>query len=264
MQQQVASAMGKPTAESTLTSKEAESAAFAGQFSKARLLVARAVASAHKEGKSEASNWFLLEEAFREAAVGDVGSAQKTLTKIRPLGDGMFMSSLAAITMANCGDIAGAEKLTAHITENHPLDTLAQKFWLPAAWALIDLQKNDSAQAIQRLEANRLLELAQPGADEPFGNMYPTYVRGLVYLKANQGENAAREFQKIIDHRGLVLNFIIGSLAHVQLARAQMMMGDTEAARKSFQDFLTLWKDADPDIPIYKQAKAEYAKLSKP
>lgn len=107
------------------------------------------------------------------------------------------------------------------------------------------------------------LELAQPGVVEPFGNMYPTYVRGLAYLKASQGENAANEFQKVVDHPGLVLNFIIGALAHLQLARAQVMMGDKDAARKSYQDFLTLWKNADPDIPIYQQAKAEYAKLNK-
>jgi len=205
-----------------------------------------------------------VEEAFREAEVGDVSSARSTLTKIQPLGDGMYMSSLATITMANAGDIAGAEKLAARISENRPLDTLAQKFWLPAAWALIDLHNNDPAQAIQSLEVSRPLELAQPGEWEPFGNMYPTYVRGLAYLKANQGDNAAKEFQNIIDHRGLVLNFIIGALAHLQLARAQVMMGDKDAARNSYQDFLTLWKDADPDIPIYRQAKAEYAKLMKP
>ena len=263
MQQQVASAMGKPTAEPALTSKEAESAAFAGQFSKARLLSAQAASSAEKDGTSETSKRLLLEQAFREAEVGDVGSARSPLTKIQPLGDGMYMNSLAAITMANSGDIAGAEKLAARINENHPLDTLAQKFWLPAAWALIDLHNNDPARAIQRLEVSRPLELAQPGEWEPFGNMYPTYVRGLAYIKANQGDNAAKEFQRIIDRRGLVLNFIIGALAHLQLARAQVMMGDKDAARKSYQDFLTLWKDADPDIPIYRQAKAEYKKLVK-
>ena len=261
MQQQVAWAMGKPTAESVLISKEAESASFAGQFSKARSLAAQAAISAQKEGTSETGNRLLLEQAFREAEVGNASLAQDTLRKIRPLSDGMYMSSLAAITMANSGDIAGAEKLASRIAESHPLDTLAQKFWLPATRALIDLQKNDPTQAIKRLEASDALELAQPGVQEPFGNMYPTYVRGLAYLKANQGENAAKEFQRILDHRGLVLNFIIGALAHLQMARAQVMIGDKDAARKSYQEFLTLWKDADPDIPIYRQAKAEYKKL---
>jgi serine/threonine protein kinase/tetratricopeptide (TPR) repeat protein len=263
MEQQGTLALGKPEFESMLTSKEAESAAIVGQFRKARLLAAQAASSAQKDGISETSNRLLLEQAFREAEVGNVSFARNTLMKIRPLGDGMYMNSLVAIIMANSGDIAGAEKLTARISENHPLNTLAQKFWLPAAWALIDMHKNDPAQAIQKLEVYSRLELAQPGEWEPFGNMYPTYVRGLAYLKANQGGNAAREFQKIIDHRGLVLNFIIGSLAHLQLARAYVMMGDKDAARKSYQDFLTLWKDADPDIPIYRQAKAEYAKLQK-
>ena len=96
---------------------------------------------------------------------------------------------------------------------------------------------------------------------ETFGRLYPVYMRGLCYLQARQAQQAAAEFQKILDHYGVVGNFIIGALAHLQLGRAQAMMGDKEAARKSYQDFLTLWKDADPDIPIYRQAKAEYAKL---
>ena len=261
MRQEVAWAKGKPEFETYLMAKEAETAAYLGRFRRARMLAAQAASSAEKDGISETSKRLLLEQAFRDAEVGDVDSEQNTLAKIRPVGDGVYMSSLAAITMANSGDIMGAERLTARITENHPLGTLAQKFWLPAAWALIDLNKNNPAQAIQRLEVYSPLELAQPGEWEPFGNMYPTYVRGLAYLKANQGDNAAKEFQRIIDHRGLVLNFIIGALAHLQLARAQVMMGDKDAAHKSYQDFLTLWKDADPDIPIYRQAKAEYAKL---
>ncbi len=105
-------------------------------------------------------------------------------------------------------------------------------------------------------------DLGSPGfKQEPFGNLYPVYVRGKAYLQAGQGQQAAAEFQEILDHSGLVSNFIIGALAHLQLGRAQVMMGDKAAARKSYQDFFTLWKDADPDIPIYKQAKLEYAKL---
>jgi len=261
MQQQVAWAMGKPTAESALISKEAETTAFGGQFRKARSLVARAANSAQQEGASETSKRLFLEQAFREAEVGNAGLAQNILRKIRPLTDDVYMSSVAPITMANSGDIASASNLSRRTSDNHPLDTLAQKFWLPATKALIDMHENDPGQAIKKLEVSREVELAQPGVFEPFGNMYPTYVRGLAYLKANQGENAAKEFQKIVDHQGLVGNFIIGALAHLQLARAQAMMGDKEAARKSYQDFLTLWKDADPDIPIYRQAKAEYKKL---
>jgi len=264
MQQQVAGARGKPGFELYLIYKEAETAAFTGQFRRARLLAAQAANLAQKEASSEISNRLMLEQAFREAEVGEVGYAQNTLRRIGPLGEGMYMSSLAAITMANSGDIAGAEKLTAHIAESYPLDTMAQKFWLPAASALIEMHRNAPVQAVHRLEVYSPFELAQPGVQNPFGNMYPTYVRGLAYLKANQGDNAAKEFQKIIDHGGLVLNFIIGALAHLQLARAYAMMGDKDAARKSYQDFLTLWKDADPDIPIYRQAKAEYKKLMAP
>ena len=137
MQQQVASAMGKPLAESDLISKEAESAAFGGRFTEARSLVAQAANSAQKDGTSETSSRLLLEQAFREAEVGNAGFAQNILRKIGPLTDDVYMSSVAAITMANSGDVGGTEKLASRITENHPLDTLAQRFWLPATWALI-------------------------------------------------------------------------------------------------------------------------------
>jgi eukaryotic-like serine/threonine-protein kinase len=261
MRRQVVLAIGKPGFEPVSLSKDSETAAFAGQFEKARLLAERAAILAQKEGTSETSKRLLLEQAFREAAVGNAAFAQNILKKLRPLSDDMYANSVAAITMANSGDIAGASDLARRTSDKHPLDTLAQKFWLPAAWGLIDLRNNQPTEAIKRLEVSSAYELAQPGVWEPFGNMYPTYVRGLAYLKANQGQDAAKEFQKIIDRRGLILNFIIGSLAHLQLARAYAMSGDNDAARKSYQDFLTLWKDADPDIPIYKQAKAEYAKL---
>jgi eukaryotic-like serine/threonine-protein kinase len=126
---------------------------------------------------------------------------------------------------------------------------------LPSIRAAIELQKENPSKSIEILQVTIPYEL---GSD---GYLYPIYVRGLAYLQAGHGQQAAAEFQKMLDHRCIVTNSVEGALAHLQLGRAQVMMGDQAAARKSYQDFLTLWKDADPDIPIYKQAKAEYAKL---
>ena len=138
-----------------------------------------------------------------------------------------------------------------------------QGYWLPTIGAAIEIEKNSGIQAVQILEVATPYELGGSSGGVSFlGNLYPVYVRGLAYLEAGQGQPAAAEFQKVLDHRGIVRNFILGSLAHLQLGRAQAMMGDKAAARRSYQDFLILWKDADPDVPILAAAKAEYAKLN--
>jgi len=129
---------------------------------------------------------------------------------------------------------------------------------LPAIRATIELQRHNPATAIEILRPAEQYEYALPNY---FSDMYPTYIRGLAYLQLGQGQAASVEFQKMLDHPAIVGRDVIGALAHLQLGRAQVMMGDKAAARKSYQDFLTLWKDADPDIPIYKEAKAEYARL---
>ena len=161
--------------------------------------------------------------------------------------------------MPGAGAVDQAEKLVEPIAQEAPLDTLVQKYELPTIRAAIELDKNQPARAIELLQSALPYEFAVP--PDTFPTLYPAYMRGLAYLKLGKGREAAAEFQKMVDHPGIVLDFITAPLSHLQLARAQAMMGDKAAARKSYQDFLTLWKDADPDIPIYKQAKAEYAKL---
>jgi eukaryotic-like serine/threonine-protein kinase len=137
-----------------------------------------------------------------------------------------------------------------------------QHYSLAAIGAAIELERNNPSKAIDILKMTAPYELGGPTAGiATLANLYPVYLRGEAYLKAGQGQLAAAEFQKIIDHPGIVSNFISGALAHVQLGRAQAMMGDKAAARKSYQDFLALWREADPDIPILKQANAEYARL---
>jgi len=153
-----------------------------------------------------------------------------------------------------------AQKLADSLNQDFPRSSLVQGYWLPAIRAAIELNAKNGANAIETLRAAAQYELGQ---NEPFqfGTLYPIYLRGQAYLLANQGKEAAAEFQKIIDHRGIVLNFPLGGLAHLGLARAYLLEGDKTKAGAAYQDFLTLWKDADIDIPIYQQAKAEYARL---
>jgi eukaryotic-like serine/threonine-protein kinase len=126
---------------------------------------------------------------------------------------------------------------------------------------VLEIQRGNGQQAINLLEPARVYELGQPPPFSSLGTTYPVYVRGLAYLRTGQGPQAAEEFQKIIDYRGIVVNFPLGALAHLQLGRAYALAGDKAKARNAYQDFLALWKDADPDIPILNEAKVEYEKL---
>ena len=155
----------------------------------------------------------------------------------------------------------GLEALADDLAKRFPEDTLVQFNYLPTIHAQVALTRNDSSKAIDALQAAAPYELGQPGYSVFFVCLYPAYLRGNAYIAAHRGIEAASEFQKILDHRGLVLNSPIGALAHLQIARAYAMQGDTAKAKAAYQDFLTLWKDADPDIPIFIAAKAEYAKL---
>jgi len=168
------------------------------------------------------------------------------------------VKAMAALALARTGDTSGAEKLAAELDKTLPLDTLVQRYWLPTIRAAVAVEHKDPNWAVELLKDMNSIELGYPN-----GLVYlaPVYLRGEAYLALGDGQRAATEFQKFIDHRGLVSNFPWGALARLGLARAYVLQGDTAKARAAYQDFLTLWKDADPDIPILKQAKAEYAKL---
>ena len=168
--------------------------------------------------------------------------------------------SAAALTVARAGDTERAQKLSERLNRDFAQNTIVQGYWLPATRAAIEMNEKNSAKAVMVLQNAIAYEFSQP---QPFqlGMLYPVYLRGQAYLLGRQGKEAAAEFQKIIDHRGIVLNFPLGALARVGLGRAYVLQGDSANARSAYQEFLTLWKDADPDIPILKEAKAEYAKL---
>jgi eukaryotic-like serine/threonine-protein kinase len=168
----------------------------------------------------------------------------------------------SALAFAYARDDKRAQALTDDLGKRYPEDTIVQFNYLPTLHAKLAVSRGDTSEALESLRAAVEYELGQT-TSSTYGwtAMYPVYVRGEAYLAAHQGTEAAAEFQKILDHRGIVLNLPIGALAHLQIGRAYAMLGDTAKAKAAYQDFLTLWKDADPDIPILKQAEAEYAKL---
>ena len=172
------------------------------------------------------------------------------------------MQYSAALAMAYGRNDRQAQKLTDDLAKRYPEDTIVQYNYLPTLRARLAVSGGSASQAVESLRAATPYELGQTTSSTYGWNaLYPVFVRGEAYLAAHQGSEAAGEFQKILDHRGIVLNEPIGALAHLQIGRAYAMQGDSAKARAAYQDFLTLWKDADPDIPILIAAKAEYAKL---
>jgi tetratricopeptide (TPR) repeat protein len=167
-----------------------------------------------------------------------------------------------ALALEYAGDTNRAQALADDLGKSFPEDTVVQLNYLPTLRAKLALSHSNPLQALEALGIAAPYELGLAAISYyNWPNLYPVYVRGEAYLAAHQGREAAAEFQKILDHRGIVLNEPIGALAHLQMGRAYAMQGDTAKARAAYQDFLTLWKDADPDIPILLEAKAEYAKL---
>jgi hypothetical protein len=167
----------------------------------------------------------------------------------------------AALTFGFVGDDKRTEALAGDLSKKYPEDTLVQFNFLPTLRGRLALNRRNAREGLAALRIATPYDLGVTKLSVPWTGMYPVYVRGEAYLAAHQGHEAAAEFQKILDHRGVVTNEPIGALAHLQLGRAYAALSDTTAARVAYRDFLDLWKNADPDIPVLKQAKAEYAKL---
>ncbi len=265
MQQQMSEAMGKQGIEDNMLSQQSDTEAYYGRFRKARDLSQRAVLSASHGGAPEVAAGWRANQAQREAEIGNATLARRGIAEALALTNGKDVDAIAALTLARAGDTVQAEKLANEINQESPLAAMVQNFLLPTIRAAIELNKKNPQRAIEVLQIAAPYELGEASWSElsvGIGSLYPVYLRGEAYLKLGQGQLATAEFQKVIDHRGIVANSVIGSLTYLQLGRAQAMSGDKEAARKSYQKFLTLWKDADPDIPILVQAKAECAKLN--
>ena len=252
MQQQVAWATGKPEGEDLMLWSQSATAAYYGQLQRARELSQRAVDAAKRSSNNELAALAQLDLADTVVDFGNAVEASQTVAAALALAPGRDVQVEAAVVLARSGDTAQAGKLADTLSKEHPTDTLIQGCWLPTIRAEIELSRGNLAKAIELLDQAKPYELGVV--------LFPAYVRGLVYLRGRQGAAAAAEFQKILDHRGLTGVNTFVSLARLDLARARAMSTDVSGARTAYQDFLALWKDADPDIPILKQAKAEYAR----
>jgi len=253
MSQQVAWAASQPGVEDILLANEADTVAYSGRLEKARSLSREAVSSATRADERETAGSYEAEAALREALFGNAAEARQRAAAALGLSTGRDVQNQATLALALAGNAGLAKPLADDLAKRFPEDTKIQFIYLPMIRAQLALNGKDNLTAIRVLQTAVPYELG-------FG-LYAAYFRGLAYLAAHQGGEAAAEFQRILDHRGIVLNSPIGALAHLQLGRAYAVQGDTAKAKAAYQDFLTLWKDADPDIPILKQAKAEYAKL---
>ncbi|MGI9074512.1 MAG: tetratricopeptide repeat protein [Bryobacteraceae bacterium] len=255
MKQEVARATGKPGIEDVLLGVQSNTEAYYGRLRTARELSRRAADSAKRNKGKESAAWWWTAAALREAEFGNTVAAREATATALSLAKNRDVLITTAVALAETENVAEARELIDKLNQNFPVDTIMQGYWLPTIRAHIELKRNEPAKAIALLRTPLTYELSYEGS------MQATYVRGQAYLANGQGKEAAVEFEKILGHPGLVGNSAIGALAHLGLARARAMAGDPAGARTAYQDFLALWKDADPDIPILKEAQQEYAKL---
>ena len=261
MKQQADWAIGKPGAEDWMLSVESDTEAWSGRFGKARELSRQAVQSARRSDEKEPAALWQSNAAIREALFGNAAAARQNASAAVALAPGSRdAEAQSALAYALAGDAAHAQSLADVLANRFPQDTVVQSVWLPTIHARIEAGLKDAARSVELLQAAAPYELGGSGS-EFISCLYPVYVRAQAYLTAHQDQLAAAEFQKILDHRGVLCNCATGSLARLGLGRAYAMQGDTAKAKAAYQDFLTLWKDADPDTPILIAAKAEYAKL---
>jgi eukaryotic-like serine/threonine-protein kinase len=264
---------GQPDYENEGLSLASDTEAYAGHLGKARELTKRSIDSAIHADSKEAAGIWQENAALREAAFGNAAEAKQAAgvaLTLAPTSQGVVDE--AALAFAMGGDAARAESLAHDLNKRFPLDTQVQSLWLPAIRAQLALDRKNPADALNDLQAAASpIELSQIAFVANLSCLHHTYIRGEAYLAAGQGSASAAEFQKILDHSGIVWNCWTGALAHLGVARANALQArtsqgaDADAARvralAAYKDFLTLWKDADPDIPILKQAKTEYAKV---
>jgi DNA-binding winged helix-turn-helix (wHTH) protein len=255
MTQQVVWSTGRLGAENTLLELESRTAAYFGRLAQAREFSRRAVVSAKRAEEREVTAEYEADAAIREVLFGNPVEARQRAMNALDLSNGDHAQFLAGLALAFAGDAVRSGTLADDLGNRFPEHTLVQSYYVPTIRAKLALSRNDPSKAIEILQTATPYELSDMGA------LYPAYVRGESYLAEHDGDKAAAEFQKILDHPGVVVNSPIGALAHLGLGRAYALSGDKTKAKSAYRNFLALWKDADPDIPILKQAKDEYARL---
>jgi serine/threonine protein kinase/tetratricopeptide (TPR) repeat protein len=258
-----AEARGKSDADAEITYHVAFGRAYVGHLAQARIAVRSAMDAARQSAKPETAALYEAGAALWEAFFGNAPDATRHAMAAHAMSREMYVDYGAAFALAVAGDAARAQILARDLETDFGEDTSVRFNHLPALRARLALSQGDPAKAIELLEAARVYEMGVPRSSihGNFGALYPAYVRGEAYLAAHQGREAVAEFQKILDHRGIVTTDPIGAMAHLQLGRAYALLGDKAKAKSSYEEFLTLWKDADSNVPILKDANAEFAKL---
>ena len=250
-------------AEDQMSHHQALVLARSGQMRQERSMWERTIALAQQADKHETAALYEAAEAVCEAHFGNGAAAKEHARSALKIAQGRDVEYATAFALALSGEPSESQRLAADLEKRFPEDTPVQFEYLPTLHALFALAQRAPSDALERLQRAVPYDFAMPGTVffAKFGGLYPAYVRGEAYLAAGHGAEAAAEFQKVLNHRGIVLADPIGALAHLQLGRAYVAAGDITKAKSAYQDFLTLWKNADRDIPVLKQAKAEYAKL---
>ncbi|HXM16561.1 MAG TPA: protein kinase [Candidatus Eremiobacteraceae bacterium] len=260
MVKEAARSKGIPGIEDQMLFLESESATSYGKFAQSRELTRNAVDSALRAKETETPGEYLAHDAIREALAGNASFAKQQAQAALKLSKGKRVASFAAIALALAGDSSRATESAGELAKRFPEDTVVQLEYLPMIHAALALRSGDAGRAVTALEATTPYELGQLNDVFTFG-LYPVYLRGEAYLAAKQGTAAAGEFQKILDHAGVVGNEPIGALARLGLGRAYALSGDSAKAKTAYRDFFALWANSDADVPVLVQAKAEFAKL---
>ena len=252
-----------PAAADIISHLEALALARSGRLHEARRMSAVPVEIAQRSGRHERAGLFEAATAVWEAFYGNAAAARQSAARALQLGRGRDVDYAAALALALSGDLAESRVLAQDLARNFPEDTSVQFIYLPTLQALFALNSHDAAAAIQALQTASRYDLALGGVGfiGRFGGLYPIYVRGVAYLAAGRPADAAGEFQRILDHRSIVLVDPMDAMARLQLARALVLSGEAAKAKSAYDDLFALWKDADPGLPMVNEARAEYARL---
>jgi tetratricopeptide (TPR) repeat protein len=263
MERALAAVKGRPSAEDWLTDHSASAMAYSGHLEAARKTARKARELARAAAKPDSAALYETGIAVWDALFGNWSEARRSAIAVLQRSNARDVEYDAALALAVAGDLSRSQLLTDELEKRFPEDTIVRFSYLPVLRALVALNRHDSSKAIDLLNAAVRYELGIPGSslNGTFGALYPIYVRGNAYLAAHQGVEAAGEFQRILDHRWVLHIDALGALTPLQLGRALALAGDQTKAKTAFEDFPGLWKDADPSIPILKQAQAEYARL---